>query len=72
MSNASRTMLFNINECRWDAELMELFGVPAAMLPDIRDSAGDFGLPLPFKASMYPLLVVAGDQQAALFWTNLF
>ena len=65
-TNASRTMLYNIREGAWDEELMRLFDVPAAMLPAVRDSAGDYGLS---RADLFgrpiPILGVAGDQQAA-------
>ena len=44
VSNASRTMLLNLKTLDWDAELLRLFGVPRAMLPEVRDSAGDFGM----------------------------
>jgi glycerol kinase len=67
-TNASRTMLFDIDRLAWSAELCELFGVPMEMLPEVRPSSGDFGLA---KASMLgadvPILGIAGDQQAALF-----
>jgi glycerol kinase len=67
-SNASRTMLFNINTLAWDRELLALLGIPAAMLPDVRSSievygsvSTDLGLP------GVPISGIAGDQQAALF-----
>jgi glycerol kinase len=67
VSNASRTMLFNIHTLQWDNELLELFGIPAAMLPQVKSSseiygmtAGDFGKPSPISG-------IAGDQQSALF-----
>ncbi|MEX0891180.1 MAG: glycerol kinase GlpK [Gemmatimonadota bacterium] len=67
-TNASRTLLYGLRERAWDEELLELFGVPAAALPEVRPSSGDFGHTAPdlFGA---PLLIggVAGDQQAALF-----
>src|SRR6056297_3207374 len=65
-TNASRTLLYNIREGGWDEDLCRLFGVPLAMLPDVRDSAGDYGLTLPevFGQSA-PIRGVAGDQQAA-------
>jgi glycerol kinase len=47
VSNASRTALFDIDRQRWDPELLDLFGIPAAVLPEVRDSAGDFGTTLP-------------------------
>ena len=64
VTNASRTMLLNLRTLDWDGELLRLFGVPRAMLPDVRDSAGDFGITSLFGAPM-PILGVAGDQQAA-------
>ena len=64
VSNASRTMLLNLKTLDWDAELLRLFGVPRAMLPDVRDSAGDFGVTTLFGKPI-PILGVAGDQQAA-------
>ena len=64
VSNASRTMLLNLKSLDWDSELLRLFGVPRAMLPEVRDSAGDFGLAHLFGKTI-PILGVAGDQQAA-------
>ncbi len=65
-TNASRTMLFNIRTQRWDDELLEFFGVPAALLPEVRDSAADFGRAdkKHFGAEI-PIRGIAGDQQAA-------
>ena len=67
-SNASRTMLFNINTLEWDDELLRLFGIPRATLPEVRPSSGIFGEtdPALFGAPI-PVAGVAGDQQAALF-----
>ena len=67
-SNASRTMLFNINTLEWDGELLRLFDIPQAMLPEVRPSSGIFGETDPslFGAPI-PVAGVAGDQQAALF-----
>ena len=70
-SNASRTMMFNINEGIWDAELLELFDVPLSMLPQVRDSSGDFGS-VSFQGADVPISGVAGDQQAALFGQTCF
>ena len=73
-TNASRTMLFDIDRRVWSSELCELFGVPLAMLPEVRASSGEFGVSAPghFGAAM-PIRGVAGDQQAALYgqgcWT---
>jgi glycerol kinase len=64
VSNASRTMLLNLKTLDWDRELLHLFGVPRAILPDVRDSAGDFGMAHMFGKAI-PILGVAGDQQAA-------
>ncbi len=67
-TNASRTMLFNIREKRWDRELLELFGVPLSMLPEARPSMGDFGAVSAMgDLQGVPVAAVAGDQQAALF-----
>jgi glycerol kinase len=73
VSNASRTALFDIDRQRWDPELLDLFGIPAAVLPEVRDSAGDFGTTLPdlFGAEI-PIRGIAGDQQAALFGQAAF
>jgi glycerol kinase len=72
-SNASRTMLFNIHELRWDEELLKELGVPAAMLPEVRPSSGLFGMTDPaLFGGAIPLAGVAGDQQAALFGQACF
>lgn len=67
-SNASRTLLFNIRTGRWDAALLRLFGVPAPMLPAVRDSSEVVGVVSKrwFGAEI-PIAGIAGDQQAALF-----
>ncbi|MCQ2428296.1 MAG: glycerol kinase GlpK [Clostridia bacterium] len=67
-SNASRTMLFNMNTLEWDGELLRLLGIPASLLPEARPSSGDFGITASslFGAPI-PVAGVAGDQQAALF-----
>src|SRR6201991_4095991 len=64
-TNASRTSLFDIVSGKWDPELCDLFGVPMQLLPDVRDSAGDFGSTDMFGPNL-PICGVAGDQQAAL------
>jgi glycerol kinase len=68
-SNASRTMLYDIAAGRWDPELLELFGVPARALPEVRPSAGELGRTKPdvLHGHAAPVAGVAGDQQAALF-----
>src|SRR5262249_53682023 len=66
-TNASRTMLFNIHEQRWDEELLRLLKIPASMLPEVKDSAAEFGTT---EAGLFGAglagLGVAGEQQAAL------
>ena len=65
-SNASRTCLFDINRGEWDAELLDLFRVPKAVLPQVRDCAGDFGVSAAgVLPAQYPIRGMAGDQQAA-------
>ena len=67
-SNASRTMLMNLAERNWDGELLDLFGIPAAMMPQIKPSMSLFGTTTPelFGAEI-PITAIFGDQQAALF-----
>jgi glycerol kinase len=67
-TNASRTMLYDINARAWSAELCDLLHVPSAILPEVRASSGDFGVAdAKFFGRPMPILGVAGDQQAALF-----
>ena len=68
VSNASRTMLFNIHTGDWDAELLRLLRVPRPLLPDVHPSAHAFGM-VPASLLGEPLVIagVAGDQQAAMF-----
>lgn len=67
-TNASRTMLFNIHTLDWDADLLELFDIPSAMLPEVRYSSDDYGVTAhPAVPGSIPIRGVAGDQQAALF-----
>jgi len=63
-TNASRTMLYNIEDGCWDTELCELFNIPMTMLPSVEDCAAEFGKTTLF-GSPIPILGVAGDQQAA-------
>jgi len=68
-TNASRTMLFDIDRGRFDDDLLRLFGVPAAMLPEVRPSSGEFGRTAGqgIIPEGIPVTGIAGDQQAALF-----
>lgn len=68
VSNASRTMLFNIHSLEWDADILAKFGIPAAMLPEVKPSSHVYGeTTLLGGASAIPIAGAAGDQQAALF-----
>ena len=73
-SNASRSMLYNIKELRWDEKLLAELGIPASLLPEVRDSVGDFGVTdsQTFGGAEIPIAGVAGDQQAALFGQACF
>jgi len=65
-TNAARTMLYDIKRQTWDDELLELFGVPAAILPEVRDCDAEFGAtPADMFGAPIPILGMAGDQQAA-------
>ncbi|MCE9681630.1 glycerol kinase GlpK [Halomonas alkalisoli] len=66
-TNASRTMLFNIHTQQWDDDLLALFGIPPALLPEVRDSSADFGhTEASLLGEALPIGGVVGDQQAAL------
>ena len=68
VSNASRTMLCNINTCQWDGELQDILGVPGNMLPTIKSSSEIFGYTAGnFSNTRIPIAGIAGDQQSALF-----
>ena len=68
LTNASRTMLFDIHKLDWDDELCDIFGVPRDMLPEVRPSSGDFGrVSSDVMTHHPPICGVAGDQQASLF-----
>jgi glycerol kinase len=73
VTNAARTLLFNIRTGEWDESLAEIFGVPLSLLPQVRDCAGDFGATLPdiFGGSIR-ILGIAGDQQAATIGQGCF
>ena len=68
VSNASRTMLMNLETCEWDEELLRLFDIPASVLPEISPSSKIYGVTESVvKTANIPLAGIAGDQQAALF-----
>lgn len=73
-SNASRTLMYNIHELKWDEELLEVLGVPASMLPEVRSSSEVYGYTREthFLGSSIPIAGAAGDQQAALFGQACF
>ena len=73
VSNASRTMLFDIGALRWDDDILRELDIPASVLPEVRPSSGDFGESAPelFGAPI-PIRGVAGDQQSALFGQACF
>ncbi|MBK8815706.1 MAG: glycerol kinase GlpK [Methylococcaceae bacterium] len=68
VSNASRTMLFNIDTLKWDDELLALFDIPASILPAIKTSSEIYGFTRNLEIGLgIPIAAIAGDQQAALF-----
>ncbi|KRK79139.1 glycerol kinase GlpK [Companilactobacillus nodensis] len=73
-ANASRTMLFNINDLKWDDELLELFNIPKAMLPEVRSNSELFGVTknYHFYGSEVPITGMTGSQQASLFGQMAF
>ena len=73
VSNAARTMLFNIHTNQWDEELLALFDIPASLLPRVQASASDFGhTQAEWLGQALPIGGVAGDQQSALFGQACF
>ena len=67
-SNASRTMMFNINELKWDEDILAELGIPASMLPEVHDSSEVYGMASKHLLGReIPIAGIAGDQQAALF-----
>ena len=67
-TNASRTMLYNIHDLRWDMELLELFDIPLSILPEVKSSSELYGTTnLMVPNHSIPIAGIAGDQQAALF-----
>lgn len=73
-SNASRTLMYNIHELKWDEELLNILGVPASMLPDVRPSSEIYAQTASyhFFGHETPIAGIAGDQQAALFGQACF
>ena len=68
VTNASRTMLFNINTLKWDADLLKLLDIPVSMLPEVKSSSEVYGhTKTTIFAHEVPISGIAGDQQAALF-----
>ncbi len=68
VTNASRTMLFNINELKWDEDLLKLLDIPASMMPEVKSSSEVYGhTKTTIFAHEVPIAGIAGDQQAALF-----
>jgi len=74
VSNASRTLLMDLRQCQWDAQLLELFRVPRAVLPEIRSSSEVYGTTRNARGlpDGIPVCGIAGDQQAALFGQACF
>ncbi len=73
-TNASRTLLYDIGALEWSSDMLDLFGVPASILPEVRPSSGRFGVTatnLPIPGGI-PISGIAGDQQAALFGQACF
>ena len=70
-SNASRTMLYDIHDLCWDDKLLQIFGIPASMMPVVQDSSGVFGYANLLGRSI-PIASMIGDQQAALFGQACF
>jgi glycerol kinase len=72
-TNAARTALLDIRTGQWDPELLDLFGIPASLLPEVRDSASDFGATEPnLLGGPVRILGIAGDQQAATIGQGCF
>jgi glycerol kinase len=73
VTNASRTMLYDLHRLDWDQGLLDAFGIPAALLPEVRDTGANYGSTLPalFRDAI-PIAGIAGDQQAALIGQACF
>ncbi len=73
VTNASRTMLYNIHTLSWDEELLQLFDIPASILPQVKSSSEIYGYTQQIlTAHNIPIAGIAGDQQAALIWANVY
>ncbi|MGO1580249.1 MAG: glycerol kinase GlpK [Peptoniphilaceae bacterium] len=73
-SNASRTLIYNINTLDWDDEILERLNIPKSMLPEVKNSSEIYGYtdPATYGGAEIPIAGIAGDQQAALFGQNCF
>ena len=72
-TNASRTMIFNIETKKWDEELLQILTIPSTLLPDVKNSSGEFGkTDEQLFGEAIPITGVAGDQQAALYGQGCF
>ena len=72
-TNASRTMIFNIETKKWDEELLQILTIPSTLLPDVKNSSGEFGkTDKQLFGEAIPITGVAGDQQAALYGQGCF
>jgi glycerol kinase len=73
-SNASRTLMYNIYDLKWDDEILEKLNIPKCMLPEVKDSSGYFGTTAPyhFFNNEVAIMGIAGDQQASLFGHGCF
>ena len=72
-TNASRTMVFNIDTKKWDEELLQILTIPSTLLPDVKNSSGEFGkTDKQLFGEAIPITGVAGDQQAALYGQGCF
>ena len=72
-TNASRTMIFNIETKKWDEELLQILTIPSTLLPDVKNSSGEFGkTDKQLFGEAIPITGIAGDQQAALYGQDCF
>ena len=71
ITNASRTLLYNVRDCQWDDELLEIFNIPRAILPEVKENVADFGV-AQLKGIDVPIKGMAGDQHAAMIGQACF